>query len=187
MARAGVKTRPACYDWAMQDDSERLIGYLAPEGFVAELQQSSATPCARRMGGWCSPTAGAAGRLGGQCLAGPGAPGDRLDRRCGEAAARDPAQLGALFRRASPPRGADRGAAAEGFRQTAEVRRSRRRRRRWARGPCSIPNTLLASARCSSAFPNGEVQFVEDKTVAEPRLSQALGAVHGARRTAGAG
>lgn len=27
------------------------------------------------------------------------------------------------------------------------------------------PNTLLASAQCSSAFPNGEVQFVEDKTV----------------------
>jgi len=27
------------------------------------------------------------------------------------------------------------------------------------------PNALLASARCSSAFPNGEVQFVEDKTV----------------------
>jgi 23S rRNA (cytidine2498-2'-O)-methyltransferase len=26
------------------------------------------------------------------------------------------------------------------------------------------PNTILAAARCSSAFPNGEVQFVEDKT-----------------------
>jgi 23S rRNA (cytidine2498-2'-O)-methyltransferase len=27
------------------------------------------------------------------------------------------------------------------------------------------PHTLLASARCSSAFPNGEAQFVEDRTV----------------------
>jgi len=27
------------------------------------------------------------------------------------------------------------------------------------------PNTLLAAARCSSAFPNGEVAFVEDRTV----------------------
>lgn len=26
------------------------------------------------------------------------------------------------------------------------------------------PNTILAAARCGSAFPNGEVQFVEDKT-----------------------
>jgi 23S rRNA (cytidine2498-2'-O)-methyltransferase len=27
------------------------------------------------------------------------------------------------------------------------------------------PNTLLAAPHCSSAFPNGEVQFIEDKTV----------------------
>ncbi len=102
--------------------------------------------------------------MGRECLARPAGDCDRLDFGCGGKAAGAPAQLGAvyaplLYRRAmliqeqlpkvsakplvfgSPPPAAPLGS--------------------WT---LLDPGTMLAAPHCTNPFPNGEIQFVEDRT-----------------------
>ena len=101
--------------------------------------------------------------MGAEYLARPGDDPDCLDRRRGAAAARDPAQLGGLCAAPPPPRDADPGAAAVGVGEAAGFREPAPTA---PLGSWTLldPNTLLAAPHCTSAFPNGEVRFVEDRT-----------------------
>jgi 23S rRNA (cytidine2498-2'-O)-methyltransferase len=149
----------------MQDDSERLVGYLAPEDFVAELQHELGDAVREVHGllvlaaGPMRPVAWAANVWLDPVRLEIASIGDAAKKL--RAIQRNWALYSAAHHRraalieerlpkvsAKPLRFGDP-------KPTAPL------------GSWTLldPNTLLASAQCSSAFPNGEVQFIEDKTV----------------------
>src|SRR5690242_10235117 len=101
--------------------------------------------------------------MGCKCLARPAGDPDRLDfRRCCEAPG-DPAQLGRLRSAPLSARDADSGAIAKVSAKPIV----------FGSSPPAAPlgswtlldtGTMLAAPHCTSAVPNGEVRFVEDRT-----------------------
>jgi 23S rRNA (cytidine2498-2'-O)-methyltransferase len=150
----------------MQDDSSHgLVGYLAPEGFVAELQEELGD-AAREVHGRLVLAAGPAR---------PVAWGANVWQEpvkieiasIGDAAKK----LRAIQRNWALYSGAHHRRAALIEERLPKVSAKPLRfgdpKPTAPLGSWTLldPNTALASARCSSAFPNGEVQFIEDKTV----------------------
>src|SRR5882724_1970576 len=149
----------------MQDDSQGLVGYLAPDAFVAELQEELGDAALETHGrlvlarGPVRPVAWAANvwhdpvRLE---IASIGDASKKLrdiqrnwaltsaahHRRAALIAERLPKVSAKPLKFGDPAPTAPLGS--------------------WT---LLDPNTVLASSRCSSAFPNGEVAFVEDRTV----------------------
>ncbi|HVT52524.1 MAG TPA: SAM-dependent methyltransferase [Dongiaceae bacterium] len=150
----------------MQDDSSHgLVGYLAPEGFVAELQEELGA-AAREVHG----------RL--ILAAGPARPVAWAANVWQEPVKLEIASIGDAAKklRAIQRNWALYSAAHHRRATLIEERLPKVSAKPLKFGDAKPtaplgswtlldPNTVLASARCSSAFPNGEVQFVEDKTV----------------------
>jgi|SRR5581483_10360626 len=149
----------------MQDDSDPITGYLAPEDFLAELQQELGDAAMETHGrlvlarGTARPVAWAANVW-------------HEPKRIAIVSIGDAAKkLRAIQRNWAVYSAAHHRRAALIEERLPKV--SAKPLRFGDPAPTAPlgswtlldPNTLLAAARCSSAFPNGEVVFIEDKTV----------------------
>ena len=152
--------------------------YLAAEGLEPQLREELQRAGVAVTGRAWPPAIAdgrAIGRVGREHLARLRRVAGRLDRRRRQGIARHPAQLGDVCAAASPPRGADPGAAAACLGQAARVSGAARRPRRSARGPCSR-RTGCWRRRIARALSQrrGRIRRGQDRS-AEPRLSEALG------------